>query len=219
MTTERGETKLRIEVWSDFVCPFCYIGKRHLEQALEQFAHRDKTEIVWKSFQLDPGRVAQPGESVYEMLAKKKGGTVAWAKKVSEQVSETARAAGLNYDFDRAIPANTFDAHRLTHLAATRGLQDAAEEKIMSAYFTEGRDIGSREDLSRIAAHIGLDVDETRETLSSGAFADEVRADQEEASEIGVSGVPFFLFNRKLAVSGAQPVDIFRKALAQSWSM
>lgn len=204
---------ITIEIWSDLVCPFCYIGKRNLEAALRQFPGRDDVRIVWRSFELDPNDERDRSKNLYERLAEKYGQDIDWARATTAQVIATAEAAGLHFDYDRAIPANTFDAHRLTHLAARRGLQDRAEERLMAAYFTDGLDIGDRATLEKLAGEIGLDAAETRQALANDAHVEDVRRDEQEAWEAGIRAVPFYLFNRQTYVSGAQPVSTFLSAL------
>jgi len=204
---------IRLEIWSDIVCPFCYIGKRHLEAALSRFEQRDQVAVVWKSFELDPGAERSSKGSVYEMLSKKYGQSLAWAKQMTRQVAERAEEAGLKFNFDRAVLTNSFDGQRLSHLAAKRGLQDQMEERLFAAHFTESLDIGDREVLERLGTDVGLDPEEVRKMLAGEAYTSEVRRDEEEAYSLGVTGVPFFLFNRQYAVSGAQPVEVFTKAL------
>lgn len=210
-------TPITVEIWSDIVCPFCYIGKRHFEQALQHFDHAADVKVVWRSYQLDPDADYVEGRSVHEALAEKKGWTLDYAMQAGAHVTSMAHQAGLNYDFDHAIPANTFDAHRLIHLAAKHGLQDAAEERLFSAYFTEGRNIGDRDTLVALGVELGLDAGDIGRMLDDGSLADEVRQDIVEASRIGVRGVPFFVFDRKYAVSGAQPNDVFLQTLQRAW--
>lgn len=205
---------LHIEIWSDIVCPFCYIGKRNLEAALAQFSSGEPVTVTWKSFELDPS-TERAGKSLYERLAEKYGQSVEWARESSAQITKTAAAVGLDFHLNRAVPANTFNAHRLLHLAAKHGLADAAEERFMTAYFTEGKDIGDSATLAALAADAGLPADEVNSVLGGDDFADDVRRDLEEARAVGVSAVPFFIFNRKVAVRGAQPVSVFLSALHQ----
>ncbi|TAJ97503.1 MAG: DsbA family oxidoreductase [Candidatus Manganitrophaceae bacterium] len=209
---------IHLEIWSDIVCPFCYIGKRHLEAALNQFDHRDDVQVVWKSFELNPMAERNPGISVYENLSKKYGQSLAWAKQRTEEVSRWAAAVGLRFDFDRARPANSFDAHRLVRLAARHHLQDRAEERLFAAYFTEGKQIDDPKTLGQLGVDVGLNAEEVEKLLAGENFASEVRQEEEEAFSLGVTGVPFFLFNRKRAVSGAQPVETFLKALRTAWA-
>ena len=209
---------IRIEVWSDIVCPFCYIGKRNLEAALRSFGHRDQVQVVWRSFELDPQARGDTGLSLDELLARKYGRSVEWAAHMHEEMTERAKAAGLEYRFDRVIPANSFDAHRLTHLADIHGKREQAAERLFRGYYTLGENIGDRGTLVRIATEIGLDADEARATLSGERFAAEVRRDEAEAGELGVNAVPFFHFNRMYAISGAQPVEVFQRALQAAWN-
>jgi predicted DsbA family dithiol-disulfide isomerase len=212
--------KMKVEVWSDIMCPFCYIGKRNYESALSKFEGKNNVEIEWHSFQLDPTipKSFPSKENVYQYLADKKGISYEQSAKMHERVIEMAKNAGLDYRFDKAIVANSFDAHRLIQLAKTKGLGDAAEERLFSAYFTEGKDFGDHITLVSIGKEIGLAEDDIKSALVSDAYAEKVERDIEEASEIGVQGVPFFVFDRKYAVSGAQPPEYFLQALNQSFS-
>ncbi len=208
---------MKVEIWSDIACPFCYIGKRRFENALEEFAHRDAVEVVWHSFQLDPEAKYVPGENIYDHLADRKGWSPQQAREATMQVLHMANNEGLTFDFDRQLPANTFDAHRFTHLAAKHGLQNAAEEQLFSAYFTEGKNISDPAVLEQLGHEVGLEIKEVRQLLNSDDYAGEVRADIDEAAEIGIRGVPFFVFNRQYAVSGAQATAGFLQVLEQSW--
>jgi predicted DsbA family dithiol-disulfide isomerase len=209
---------MKVEIWSDVMCPFCYIGKRKFENALAQFPQKDNIEVEWKSFQLNPELVNNSGQSIHEYLAERKGWTLSYAKQLNEQVTGMAAEVGLEYNFDKAVVANSFDAHRFAHLAAKYGLGDAAEESLFKAYFTEGKDISDREVLAQLGAGIGLDAEEVRTTLSGNTYAREVQQDIAEAEALGARGVPFFVIDRKYAVSGAQPEEIFLKALQQSFN-
>ncbi|MDB5621317.1 DsbA family oxidoreductase [Tardiphaga sp.] len=205
---------IEIEVWSDIVCPFCYIGKRHLEAALKKSGlAEDQVRVRWKSFELDPQAARDPVSGLSELLAKKYGKSVEWAKQLHDQMREQAKTVGLDYRFDLARPTNTFDAHRLIHLADRHGLQEKAEERLFQAYYTRGEHVGDPETLTRIGAELGLDPKEVKQMLESDALADEVRRDEQEAQEVGVAGVPFFVINRKYAISGAQPVEVFEEVL------
>lgn len=208
---------MKVEIWSDVVCPFCYIGKRNFEDALKDFSPQDKVTVIWRSFQLDPATRPVPGQSMHEHLAERKGVTPEHARQMGDYVTNVARQAGLTFNLDKAVVANTFDAHRLIHLAARHGLQDAAEERLFSAYFSEGRNVGDRETLVELGTAIGLDAQEIRQVLQSDAYANDVQADQYRARQVGARGVPFFVFNEKHAVSGAQPAEVFAKALQKSW--
>jgi predicted DsbA family dithiol-disulfide isomerase len=211
--------KMKVEVWSDIMCPFCYIGKRNYESAISSFEGKNNIEIEWRSFQLDATipKNSVVKENVYQYLADKKHIPYEQSVKLHEQVINMAKNAGLDYRFDKAIVANSFDAHRMIQLAKTRGLGDSAEEKLFHAYFTEGRDFGDHETLISIGKEIGLPEEEIKSALVSDEYAEKVEQDIQEASEIGVQGVPFFVFDRKYAVSGAQPPENFLQALNQSF--
>ena len=211
--------RMKVEVWSDIMCPFCYIGKRNYETALKQFDGKNNVEIEWHSFQLDPTIPKNTGrkENVYQYLAEKKGISYEQSAKLHESLIQTAKKAALEYNFDKAIVANSFDAHRLIQLAKTKGLGDEAEERLFHAYFTEGRDFGDHETLIDIGVGLGLPAEEIKEALTSDEFAAKVEEDIQEADELGVRGVPFFVFDRKYAVSGAQPPEYFLEALKQSF--
>ena len=204
---------MKIEIWSDIACPFCYIGKRKFEQALEGFAHKETVEVEWRSFQLDPEAQHVPGQTIYESLAERKGWTPEHAKALSAQVSAMAAEVGLNYNMDNTVPANTFNAHRLTHLAAKFGLQDAAEERLFRAYFVEGLNIQDENVLVQLGTDIGLEEKAVKNMLASDEYSYHVRNDIAEARQVGVRGVPFFVIDRKYAVSGAQPSEVFLSAL------
>ncbi len=208
---------MKVEIWSDVVCPFCYIGKRNFENALKSFSPKGEVEVVWRSFQLDPSVKTTPGQSLHEYLAERKGFTPDHARQMNDHVTNVARQAGLSFNLDKAVVANTFDAHRLIHLAAKHGLQDAAEERLFSAYFSEGKNVGNLDTLVQLGTEIGLDAEEIKRVLQSDAYAEEVHADQYGAQQVGARGVPFFVFNNKYAVSGAQPSEVFAKALQKTW--
>jgi predicted DsbA family dithiol-disulfide isomerase len=212
--------KLHIDVWSDIACPWCYVGKRRLEAALAQFPHRDDVAIVWRAFELDPSapRIREGGGSYAARIAKKYGTKVADAEARIRQMTDLAAADGLDFRFDRIQPGNTFDAHRLLHLAHERGMQDAVKERFLHAYLTEGAAIGDPDTLSRLAREAGLEADDVTAVLTTDAYAREVRADEEEAHTLGISGVPFFVVGGRHALSGAQPAGLFRRALDQAWS-
>ena len=211
---------MKVEVWSDIMCPFCYIGKRHYEAALAQFEHKNDIEIVWKSFQLDPSipEKLDPPRNVYEYLAERKGISRQQSEQMHLNVVDMAKNAGLDYHFEKAVVANSFKAHRLIQMAKTKGLGDQAEEYLFRAYFTEGKDFGNPEVLADFGKHIGRADTDVQEALTNEAYADKVRADVHEAQQLGVNGVPFFVFDRKYAISGAQPTDTFLKALERSFS-
>ena len=208
---------MKVEIWSDIMCPFCYIGKRRFENALEQFTHKGDIQIVWRSFQLDPDIQYVPGKTIHEVLSDKKGWTKEEARQMNQRVSEMARQEGLEYNMDKAIPANTLDAHRFTHLAAKYGLQDLAEERLFSAYFTEGKNIGDKDALMQLGKEISLPEEELHNLFETDGYAQEVMLDSYEAQQIGVRGVPFFVLDRKYAVSGAQSSNVFLEALNTAW--
>lgn len=199
------------------MCPFCYIGKRKFEKALEQFPARDQIEVIWKSFQLDPSTVTDPSLNTVEHLAAKKG----WSKEEAEQatahVSGIARQVGLDFHFDKAVVANSFDAHRLSHLALKHGKQNDLEEKLFAAYFTEGKNTADADTLIQIGAEAGLNPEEVASLLAGNQFATEVQQDITQAQQLGVRGVPFFVLDRKYAVSGAQEADTFLQALTRAY--
>jgi predicted DsbA family dithiol-disulfide isomerase len=208
---------ITVEIWSDVVCPFCYMGKRRFENGLREFEHRDEVQVTWRSFQLDPSVRYVPGRGLYEYLAERKGITLAASRRMHQRLADAAAELGLSYRFDAAVTANTFDAHRLTHLARARGSQEPLEERLFAAYFTEGRNIGDHETLAALAVEAGLDPAEVRETLAGGRFSEEVRADQKEAEAAGADGVPFYVFDRAVSVAGAQPAELFLEVLRTVW--
>lgn len=210
--------KLRIDVWSDIVCPWCAIGKRRLEAALALFPHRDSVEVVWRAFELDPKapRVREGDHAT--RIAAKYGLTKDDAEARIRHISELAAKEGLDFQLERSRSGNTFDAHRLLVLAAARGVQDAVKERLFRAYLTEGEAIGEPEVLVRLAAEAGLDAEEARSVLATDRYASEVREEEAAAGTIGIRGVPFFLFDGALAVSGAQPSEVILRALEQGWA-
>jgi len=211
--------KMKVEVWSDIMCPFCYIGKRNYESALAQFADRDHIEIVWKSFQLDPSIPEKTeGENVFRYLAQRKGISYEQSVQMHQGVVQTAKNAGLEYNFDKAVVANSFKAHRMIQLAKTKGLGDQAEERLFYAYFTEGKNFGNPEVLMELGKEIGLTETDVQEALTDETYAQKVKADIQEAGGLGVNGVPFFVFDRKYAISGAQPPAAFLQALQQAFA-
>ncbi len=206
---------MKIEIWSDVVCPWCYIGKRRLEHALGQFEHAGEVEIAWRSFQLNPD--TPPGTAVpaLDYLARRFGPQ---AKAMTGRVTELARAEGLDFDFDTQLTVNTLDAHRLLHLAAGLGIGDAAKERLLRAHFTEGADLSDHETLTRLLGEAGADEDRVRAVLAGTEYADAVRADIEAARMLGATGVPFFVIDRKYGISGAQPAETFLHALRTAYA-
>lgn len=209
---------MKVEIWSDVMCPFCYIGKRRFENALQELPFKNDIEVEWKSFQLDPSLKHEPGKNINQYLAERKGISVQKAKELNEQVTGMAAAEGLQYDFDKAVVANSFDAHRFSHLAAKYGKSDAAEESLFKAYFTEGKNIADRDTLVELGKNIGLDEALVKQTLEGEAYAQEVQQDIAEAQAIGVRGVPFFVVDRKYAVSGAQAADTFKQVFERAYN-
>ena len=209
---------MKVEIWSDIMCPFCYIGKRNFEAALKEFEGRDEIEIEWKSFQLDPSipKTFETKINTIEYLAERKGMSIEKSKELHTNVIETAKKVGLDYDFEKAVVANSFDAHRLIQLAKTKGLGDAVEESLFKAYFTDGKDMSDHSTLVQLGKEIGLNEEEIISALASEEFEAKVNFDVSEGSQLGVTGVPFFVFDRKYAVSGAQPIETFLNALKQS---
>ncbi len=211
---------MKVEIWSDVVCPWCYIGKRRFEAALVQFPHRESVEVEWKAFELDPNAasgVRHEGDYAGR-LARKYGMDVARAQQMLDAMTAAAAAEGLDLHFERAVRANTVDAHQVIHLAGLRGVGDAVKERLLRAYFTEGEAVADRDTLVRLAADAGLDADEVRAALESQAYLSAVRFDEQEAAAYGISGVPFFVIDRKYGVSGAQPPAALLQVLEQAWA-
>lgn len=209
---------MKIEIWSDFVCPFCYIGKRRLEMALEQFPNRDQVKIEFKSFELDPNAPKYSDKHINEALAAKYGMSVEDARRTNEGLKQQAATVGLTFNFDNMKPTNTFDAHRLAKFAKTVGKEAELTEKLLAAYFTESKNVGDHETLLDIAEAAGLDRQEALNVLQDEkAFANDVRIDQAIAQQYGIRGVPFFIINQKYAISGAQPTETFVGALQKVW--
>lgn len=209
---------MKIEIWSDVICPFCYIGKRNFEAALKQFEHATELEIVWKSFQLDPSIPEDLEESQETYLSKRKGLALQQVKAMLAQVSEMARGVGLQYQLEKSVVANTKKAHRLIQMAKTKGLGDEAEESLFHAFFIEGRNIADNHELQSIGLAIGLSKDEVSEALSDAQYEQAFHQDLAEAQQLGISGVPFFVFDRKYGISGAQPVPVFVETLKKSYA-
>ncbi|MFG2175145.1 DsbA family oxidoreductase [Streptomyces niveus] len=209
---------MRVEIWSDIACPWCYIGKARFEKGLESFAHRGDVEVVHRSFELDPGHAKGEVGSVTDMLAAKYGRSRQEALAMEEQVASHARAEGLGYLVGDRDHGSTFDIHRLLHLAKARGRQDALLDVVYRANFAEERSVYDTGTLVDLAVEAGLDEAETRVLLADeDAYADDVRADEREAAELGATGVPFFVLDRRFGVSGGQPAEVFTQALEQAW--
>lgn len=210
---------LRIDIFSDIACPWCYVGKRRLEAALGRFAHRTEVEVVWRAFELDPAapRSRDLQTPYHERLARKYGTSAAQAQEMIDRMTQVAAADGLDFHFERIRPGNTFDAHRVLHLAHERGVQDAVKERFLRGYLTEGAAIGEPAELVRLAQEAGLDATEVRETLAGDRYAAEVRADEAEAQSLQIRGVPFFILGGRYALSGAQPCETLLQALNQAF--
>ena len=206
-----------VEVWSDVVCPWCYLGKRNLETALAGFAHGEQVDVAWRSFELDPGAPRRVEGTLQDLIVRKYALSAEQAAANNARLTALAAAAGLTYRLDRVVVGNSFDAHRLIHLAASHGLGGQAKERFLSAYFTQGAAIGDPAVLASLAGEIGLDAEEVRQVLDGEAFADSVRADEQRAAELGISGVPFFVVAGKWAISGAQPPEVIERVLAKAW--
>ncbi|WP_062241761.1 DsbA family oxidoreductase [Brevibacterium epidermidis] len=208
---------MKIEIWSDIACPWCYIGKRRFEDALGTFAHKDDVDVQWRSFQLDPSLPDHFDGTETEYLSQMKGMPAAQVRQMFDHVTQQAAAVGLNYDFDSIVVANSFTAHRFLHFAKTHGLMSQAKEALLSGHFEKGRDIGDIDYLAEVGREIGLDSDEVRRVLATDEHSEEVRSDISEARSLGANGVPFFVINRKYGISGAQPADVFTQALETAW--
>jgi predicted DsbA family dithiol-disulfide isomerase len=207
---------MRVDIWSDVICPWCYVGKARFEKALDSFAHRDEVEVIYHSFELDPSSPRGQRESNLTMLSNKFGKSPAEALALDDQVGSLARAEGLGFDSGRPV-GNTFDVHRVLHLGLDRGVQQALLGAVNEAYFAQARDVFDRDVLTEVAAGAGLNADEVGKVLDGDAYADEVRQDESQARQIGISGVPFFVFDMALGASGAQPAELFASALNQAW--
>lgn len=199
------------------MCPFCYIGKRKIEEAISQFENKDSVAIEWKSFQLDPSFVATPNENIVDHLAEKYRKDTDWAQTMVKNMTENAKRSGLDFHFEKAILANSLNAHRLLHLAKKHKLSNEVKELLFKAYLTEGKNINDWHTLKNIGLEVGLDTSEIEQLIDSNAYSKEVLHDQQEAQSLGISGVPFFVFDNKYAVSGAQPTDVFLKTLEKTW--
>jgi predicted DsbA family dithiol-disulfide isomerase len=208
---------MRIDIWSDVVCPWCYLGKRRLEQALAGFEHRAEVEVVWHSFQLDPSAVTSD-EPTADRLAAKLGTDRAGVRAMHDRMAALAAEVGLDFHFEGTTATNTFDAHRLLHLAAEHGRQGELKERLLRGYFTDGERVGDHETLVRLAVEVGLPEAVVRELLAGDDRADQVHADLAQARAYGISGVPFFVLDARYGISGAQPTEVFSQALDQAWA-
>jgi predicted DsbA family dithiol-disulfide isomerase len=210
-------TEIAVDIWTDLVCPWCFIGKRRFEAALGEFEHRDSVRVRWRSFELDPDAPAKAVEQAPALLRRKYGMSVEQAAEANARITALAAEEGLSYRLEESWPVNSFDAHRVMHFAADKGVGEAVRERLMTAYTSEGIDLGDRETLVAQAAKAGLDDQATATVLDGDEYADVVRADEREASEIGVNGVPAFVAGGRYLVSGAQPVEVFTLLLQRAW--
>jgi predicted DsbA family dithiol-disulfide isomerase len=207
-----------VEIWSDIACPWCYVGKRRFEAALEQFEHAEDVRVTWRSFELDPTAPAERHGDRAKRLAQKYGMTVEQAREIEQHLIETAAGEGLEFRFDIACSGSTFDAHRVVQLAEQQGLQDAMKERLLRAYFTEGKLVADHDTLTALAVEVGLPENEVREALASERCAEQVRDDERAATELGISAVPTFVVDRALGASGAHPPEALLKLLRQGWA-
>ncbi|MBU0688627.1 MAG: DsbA family oxidoreductase [Gammaproteobacteria bacterium] len=208
---------MQIEVWSDVICPWCYIGKRKLEMALARFPHWESVQVIWRSFELDADAPRNPTGTLNEMLAQKYDVTLQEAEAMNIRVTQAAKEVGLIYHLESARPGNTFDAHRLLHFAASRQLDDVASERLMQGYFSESLAVGDIHALARLAPEFGITEHEALAVLESNDYADAVRADEARATEFGITGVPCFVIDESIVIAGAQPVEVFAETLLQAW--
>jgi len=211
------ENKLKVQIWSDIMCPFCYIGKRRMEEALSQFEHKEAVEIEWKSFELDAGFIPSPNDNVIEHLAEKYRKDTDWAQNMVDNMTQNAKTAGLDFHFEKAVLANSHNAHRLLHLAKKHHLANELEELLFKAYLTDGKDLNNLDTLSKLGIEAGLEAEAIAQVLNSDIYSKEVKQDIQQANTIGVQGVPFFVFDNKYAISGAQPATSFLQTLEKVW--
>lgn len=209
---------MKVEIWSDFVCPFCYMGEKRFEKALAEFEHKDEVEIIFKSFQLDPDAKRIEGKDIHQIIAEKYGISYEQSKASNNQIVEAARELGLNYQFDILKPNNTGMAHQIAKFAQSVGKEKHLVDRYFKAYFEEGADIGDQVTLFKLAEEIGLNLDELNKNLDEGFLKTEVSKDQEQARALGINSVPFFVINNKDTVSGAQSVRHFIDVLEKAYS-
>lgn len=208
---------MKLEIWSDIACPWCYVGKRRFERALASFPERDGIEVIWRSFELDPSAPRVQAGSQAELLAKKYRIPLERAEAMNANMAGQGAKEGIEFHFDRVRMGNTFDAHRLIHFAAAHDRRTEMVERLFRAYFTEGASLGEIDVLVRLGADAGLDADAVRKALEGGEFADAVRADEDRAKAFGITGVPFFAIDERYGISGAQPPEVILAALQQAW--
>lgn len=209
---------MKVEIWSDYACPFCYLGKRRFEKALDLFKHKDEVEVIFRSFELDPSMSKEVQSSMQELLAAKYGMSLEEAKAANDRVAEQAEREGLVYKFATMIPTNTFDAHRLTQYAKKQGKMAEISERLFKAYFTDSLHIGDIETLIFLAQGVGLNGEEVSDLLKSDDYGEQVRTDERLAGELGIRAVPCFVLDGKYAVTGAQPTEVFLNTLEQVWA-
>jgi predicted DsbA family dithiol-disulfide isomerase len=209
---------VKVEIWSDIMCPFCYIGKRNFEQAMAQFEHASQVKVIWKSFQLQPDLQTNIHTNALQHLAESKGWSIEHTKQITSNVQQMAAQVGLHFDFERAVVANTFDAHQVLHYAKSKGKSNEMEEALFKAYFTDGANLADHQTLANLAASIGLDAQEAQLMLKRGTYTQDVQMDIYESKQVGVRGVPHFVFADKYAISGAQPALMFLQVLQQIWN-
>lgn len=209
---------MKVEIWSDVMCPFCYIGKRRFENALQNFEYSDEVKVIWRSFQLNPSMETDPYTNINQYLVEAKGWSLEQAQQMNQRVTNMAADEGLEYNMDQAVVANSYDAHRLVQFAKDRGKGDEMEEALFKAYFTDGKNTADHDTLIALAKSIGIDPTEAESILQSNKYENAVDHDIAMAKNINITGVPFFLFDRKFAVSGAQETEAFLKALKQTWN-
>jgi predicted DsbA family dithiol-disulfide isomerase len=207
---------MRVDIWSDIVCPWCYIGNARFSRALADFEHRDEIEVVYRAFELDPSIPGGQATPILDVMAAKYGMSPAQARQAEARVAAMAAAEGLDFTVDRAV-GNTFDAHRIVHLGREHGMQQRLLQRLYGAYFGEGRSVFDQEALVGLAADEGLDPGSARRVLKDGSYGDAVRADEDQAARLGISGVPFCVIDGKYGVSGAQPQETFAQALRDAW--
>lgn len=210
---------MKVQIWSDIMCPFCYIGKKNFEAALEKLSFKEEVEVQWKSYQLDPDITETAGtKTINEYLAERKRMPLAQIEQMQQRIKDMGNEVGISFNIENAVVANTFPAHKLIHFAAKSNKANEAEELLFHAYFIDGKNIANEQVLINIAEELGLDVDQAKYVLNSDSYDYEVKQDILEARNIGVSGVPFFVLNDKYTLSGAQPIDLFVEALTQTYN-
>lgn len=208
---------MKIELWSDFACPFCYIGKKRFDKALEAFPHKEKVEVVYKAYQLNPNAPKNMVGNAYEAFAKSHGTTTEQAKQKFAMFQENAKTVGLEYNYDIIQMTNTYDAHRVAKYASTVGLEQEVTDRFMKAYFTDGENLADYDTLIKLSGEVGLNEEEIKRVLEGNKYEDTVKQEMLEGRQVGVRGVPFFVLNRKYGVSGAQAQEYFEQVLQKLW--